>query len=345
MNNILSKQTYILKFYAICLVALVHSYFKAIDINSLVFVLTKISCVGVFIFFILSGYFFHPKKGFWKKKLLAIIVPWCICAIIMYGYQCFHHNQIFTAKGVINYFVGNGSFLYFLSMLMACYGLCYFYKKFFWIIFCFMGATVISVFLTSLDILPHSVFSQRWFFTYLNPYLNVFNWIGFFSIGILIQQTDKLGQLFQISRKYWYFLLLLYSLILFISYQYEYGFVYWTSLAIPNILLVTLIFMALAQIPLYRLKYLELVCVKMGAITLPIYMYHETIINKILVWPAWLRGNIVAALARPCLCVLIIGFCCYLGAWGLGKLSPKLAYIYSIFWGLNSSLNKKEKTL
>ncbi len=334
MNNLISKQIYILKFYAICCVALAHSYFTEIDVNSLIFVLDKISRLGVFIFFILSGYFFHPKKGFWKKKIITVLIPWIVCAFIMYGYQCFKHSQIFTIKGLLNYFVGNGTFLYFLTILMLCYMLCYFYKKYFWIVPFFILFTISSVFLTALNILPHEVFSQQWFFSYLNPYLNIFNWIGFFCLGIVLQEKEKLVQLFEFARNHWISLFAVYAAMLFVAYKYEYGFVYWTSFAIPNILLGVPVFIALSQIPLYKLRYLELTFVKMGTITLPIYMYHETIINKILVIPSFLKTNIIAALIRPCLCVLIIGGLLLLGSYILKKFNSKLNHIYCVIFGL-----------
>lgn len=66
--------------------------------------------------------------------------------------------------------------------------------------------TITSLLLTAFGRLPAVVDTDKWAFTYLNPYLNVFNWIGMFALGILAKNgklEELVMQFAQSSIKAW----------------------------------------------------------------------------------------------------------------------------------------------
>ncbi len=304
-NSVLSNQLYILKFYAICCVALAHSCFDKVPCNSWVFALSKISALGVFIFFILSGYFFHIKENFWKKKINLLFLPWLLNALIMYGYSCWHNAYSFTAKGFINYFVGNGTYLWFLTTLVLCYAFCYFYKKFPKLLISFIILNFVSIFLTVYGILPNNISPKKWFFAYINPYLNIFNWLGFFAFGILLQ-NGGLEKWMYLSKKYFLIILAAYIGLIYLAYHFDYGFIYWTYFTIPQILLGVSVFFALCQSKVTQWRGISSVLIKAGAATLSLYLYHMMIIGKIFVSAPFLQQSMILSILRPVICVLLL---------------------------------------
>lgn len=146
--------------------------------NGCSLLLQNIGTFGVICFMVISGMLFHYRKGqmttFFTKRLVKIVVPWIISATCVWLYV-YLRNPPLTLGSWFNFLVGNGSYLYYLTILIGFYVL--------FTVLPFMrtnvawcvceGITVISVL----------------FFPYigeLSPYLNPLNWIGYFAFGMQI---------------------------------------------------------------------------------------------------------------------------------------------------------------
>lgn len=146
--------------------------------------LQNIGTLGVICFFVISGMLFHhPEKNigrFFKKKVTNIVIPWLISGAFVYLYVYLRKPPI-TLGGWINFVLGNGSYCYYLTVLMLLYiifTLVPFMRKNAALLVC-EGITVISTI---------------WFYNIggMNPYLNILNWIGYFALGVQISGNQEI---------------------------------------------------------------------------------------------------------------------------------------------------------
>ena len=138
--------------------------------------------VGVIVFLILGGWLFHFKnqsyKVFWKRKAQLLIVPWIICGTGTY-ILCAFLSKNSSLTSYIRWVIGSGSWYYYMSIYI--FFLLLFQKvRNRWIVKLMIPITLISLLLTDLNVIPYT----ECFTKYLNPA----NFVGFFAIGILLQQ-------------------------------------------------------------------------------------------------------------------------------------------------------------
>lgn len=140
--------------------------------------LQNIGTLGVICFFVISGMLFHYQEGkivsFFTRKVKLICVPWIISASIIYLYVYLRRPPV-TIIGWANFVIGNGSYCYYLTILMSMY-----------LVFSLLPFMRTSVAYTTCEIL--TVISTVWCYKLgeLSPYLNIFNWIGYFALGMHI---------------------------------------------------------------------------------------------------------------------------------------------------------------
>lgn len=142
---------------------------------------------GVIGFLFASGFFFKRAPGdsvaFWRKKASTIVVPWLIGAVVTFAlYNLRDRNAADLAVRFVKWFLGIGSWLYYLSVLLCSFV----WFKFvtgrvnIWLTF---ALTCASLVMTRLGLIPEN----DWF----TPYVNPFNFIGFFGLGILARQSRR----------------------------------------------------------------------------------------------------------------------------------------------------------
>lgn len=158
---------------------------KFADISSLF--LQNIGTWGGVCFFVISGYLFHVSnpKQFFMKKLKYICIPWFISATCVYLYVYLRKPPV-SISSWVNFMTGNGSYLYYLTVLMILYMV--------FIVFPFMRtevALIICELVTAGSVL--------WFYNIggVNPYLNPLNWIGYFAFGM---QMSKHQEFFEVAE-------------------------------------------------------------------------------------------------------------------------------------------------
>lgn len=193
----ISQTMYLLKFFAIFSIILAHTRCEDIENDYIRVTLSIIKALGVYIFFIISGYYFKPEKyknffNLLKDKVIKICIPWFISGAIVYVVIFKTIKFYCYTKEIINFILGNGSYLYYMTVLLISYIIVYLLpkRKVTYIILIIINFIVII--LLNVNILPKEVDNTKFIFTYLNPYLNILNWIGVFSIGILINKYLKL---------------------------------------------------------------------------------------------------------------------------------------------------------
>ncbi len=145
--------------------------------------LANLGTVGVICFFIISGFLFRceSKKTFFSKRLVALGAPWIIGSVAVYLYVALR-NPPLSLSGFLNFMIGNGSYFYYLTILFL------FYLTFAFVPF--LKRTIPLLVLIVTGIVSGLLFSDGTFIT-PTPYLNYFNWVGYFALGVLIRTYLK----------------------------------------------------------------------------------------------------------------------------------------------------------
>ncbi|WP_338778808.1 acyltransferase [Metabacillus sp. FJAT-52054] len=185
----------------------------------------NIGTVGVVVFFIISGYLFGKKQPpffLFLKKKKVVFIPWIFCGSLIYLVTQYGGtiSEPLTLTKLFLYLIGYDTYLYYLSMLIVSYLVLFKLKEYNIFLYLFILMTVISVFLTSLN--------KLWM---IQPYINPFNWLGFFSLGILLFKKANITKIYIICRKYSMLIILLFVGFLCLSIYLKEG-SYWSSFSL-----------------------------------------------------------------------------------------------------------------
>ncbi|KQS48660.1 hypothetical protein ASG38_05850 [Flavobacterium sp. Leaf359] len=259
LDNPTSEIFNVAKVFFILSVILAHS--RVNDSSFYSAIAERLGCLGVITFFFISGYFFNISKygvlGFFKKKITSIFIPWLFLGTLVFVFSDYPKSL----NSWLNWIIGNGTYLYYLTILIFCYLLFSFFNKkgasYFFII-----STIISLFLTSFD-----------FFGYLDPYkinnyLNPFNWIGFFSLGHIMK--NRVIGLIPFLNKNAPYILFFYFIFIWISIKAEGHYGYFSKLAIPNEILGMTVIFSISSLKIFRKENF----IKISEFTFSIYLIH-----------------------------------------------------------------------
>ena len=304
----ISSSFYVVRFFALLSIVMAHSSFSQIPNELVLRILNAFARCGVVIFFIVSGYYFDKQRynnvaQMINSKITTIVCPWFIWGTISYFVRFTKNPFYFNPTEFINWVLGCGTYLCYLTVLIIL--LCVFQILSYdtKVLLGLLFITFISIILTASNVGPFK--AQRLdetalIFTYLDAYLNVLNWVGFFALGILLKKHNILNKINENLSKGKELLSLLFVPILFYLVTTEqYPSLYWTYYSIfIELILFLLIFVF--SIKLNHIKVIR----KIGESTLPIYLLHNLIhgpiFNKIL------PKSIVMGVLRPIVTVLII---------------------------------------
>jgi len=179
-SNTVSERFNILKVLSILSVIMAHS--RKVNLGWVSYATEVLGALGVVIFFIIAGYYFNLNKYgyaiFFKRKIQTIIIPWVFTGSIL-----FLVGNEFTVLRWLNWLAGNGSYLYYLTILIILYVL---FGKIQNrnVLFLLIVLNICSLIYTNMFLLPTN--------TLITNYLNPLNWVGFFSIGVLLQKQNSL---------------------------------------------------------------------------------------------------------------------------------------------------------
>lgn len=236
-----------------------------------------------------------------------MIIPWLFLGIVSYCVVKFNKYLFyFNPLEITNWLLGNGTYLWFLSVLLIC-------EIIFLIIplnnrisssYFFIILTIISVSLTSYGILPISIDIKSFAFTSYNVYLNIFNWIGMFAFGLILRENNTLYKfIFQSKAR----LILTAAVCIIIFFTISILFQgellqkssgYW----VPYSLITELVSFIFYYLLAWQLKnWSQLISV--GKVTLPIFILHAPVVgilNKVF------STSVVFTTIRPLLVVIIL---------------------------------------
>ncbi len=186
----LSNVLYVLRAFACLTVVAAHmsfgdSFYLAETIKK------SIAQIGVFVFFILSGYFYSrsasDSKKFWCKKAKTFILPWFIFASAVYclSVLVFSKGGVSVLDGV-KYVLGITSIYWYMLVLTVLMVLFKFFNKDIWL-YIFMGISVISLIASNILAPNH--------YSLVKDYLLYTNWAGVFAFGMLLRRKDMIEKL------------------------------------------------------------------------------------------------------------------------------------------------------
>jgi hypothetical protein len=211
INSILN----VAKFLAIISVILAHC--RNTDYFFLSNLTERLGTLGVLTFLIIGGYYFNIEKygfiPFFKNKLRTIFIPWMFTGTIVYLVGL-HFDLIDWLLWIVGY----KTYLYYLTIIMSCFLIVSFFnnkKQLYFFIF----LTILSISLTSYGYIDLLVFKLSKGTMVFYNYLNVFNWLGFFSIGVLLKKN--MSYFLNFLNKNVFYILILYILCLFFSFYIE----------------------------------------------------------------------------------------------------------------------------
>lgn len=282
MEKIDEKKTsivmYELKALAIISVVLAHSFCHYINNEYLRSFIAIIKTLGVYLFFIIAGYYYKTEKyknilELFKDKFVKLVIPWLISGTVIYLLKCRASGFHFSIVEITNWILGNATYLYYMSMLFSMYIIYYILPKKNTTYYIAMIITIISITLLDIKVLPTSVYDKKVIFTYLNPYLNVLNWIGIFALGILTKKyliNNRVTKIKVIIGT------LIYIGIVTVTVYLKIELGYWKVIAlILGVLNFYLLFYALQHINDMKLV------ADIGKKSFTIYLWHLPIIGKI----------------------------------------------------------------
>ncbi len=330
---------YVLRFFAILAVVMAHSVYTLIPNDTVVKVFNSFGRCGVIIFFIISGYYFRKEKyenvlQLLKAKLKTIVIPWIIWGLAIYCTRFTSTDLYFNLKEIILWLLGFGTYLYFLTIYILL--LCVFQilpKKNVIQVILLIG-TLINVYLVAGNVGPYSVLEStnvRPDLIYLLTYLNIFNWIGFFALGLLLRKINLFENKNLWAFKYKKIINIIINIIIIFLLVYmilkEKGNTYWTNYSIWIEMSFFVILFQVSKL-LKNVRYIQ----EIGKVTMPIYLIHFLIegfiFNK--VFPE----SIIMGLIRPLISVFVVYWLLQLGLFISKKMH--LQRLYTTFLGLKS---------
>lgn len=296
----ISNLVWCAKAVAILSVIIAHSDFQNVQINWLAILLQRIGSMGVPVFLILSAYYYKPNKyvSLWGllKSRKTTFLPWIILASACYLWSNLRMEKEINIQSCLQFILGYNSLFYFLSMLILLQLIFYFLrsvsiKK---IVGICIVLSIISTELAALGI-TDGIIAR----TGLTNYLNIFNWVGFFAIGLYFQTKEE-NEIVLFIKKYSGWALLIWSILFVASIYIEHGkYGYFSIMGF---------FMELASAILI-LRFAWSVCyygwiVQLGKYSFAIYLIH---INIVPIVNKFLGGNMVGEILSP-FCTYIVTF-------------------------------------
>lgn len=246
------------------------------------------SFIGVPIFLFVSGYLFQQNENFnLLKTFKKIIFPWIISGSLVYLYLLLQGDK-FVFKNYLNFLIGNGSYLYYMSIYVLIMIIMNIIKRNNKLIIAVLILSLLSQQLTAFGLI-----------TIINPFLNVFNWILYFIIGFFVSQ--RLEYLFK--NKIILYLSIFISIIIYIltlTNLIELN--YWSPL-FPVFSLTSIVYFY--RLSLIEKNKLENFVESMGRSSLSIYLYHMPIAGIITFYSKQVDIFIITLL-RPIVVLLIM---------------------------------------
>ena len=184
-----NKTIFLIKFFAIFSVVCAHCNKVDTDYSAFSTIasiaMSVVGTWGVVAFFGVSGFLFNPENKFlpfFKKRLFSLVLPWIISGTAVFLYVYLRRSS-FSASDYVNFIAGNGSYLYYLSVLFIFHLLYFaipFFRNIFFQLALVIGSVINIVFFSDCLTLNGII----------SPYLNPLNWLCYFATGNIVRQLE-----------------------------------------------------------------------------------------------------------------------------------------------------------
>lgn len=288
----LSNACWAVKALAILFVIVAHTDYSGIQNSMAKMLLSRLGAMAVPVFLILAGYFFKTEGRSYfgdllKKKALGLCLPWLFCGVLIYGYTALRAGSGLDFGAAARFLLGSGSYLYYLTVLLALQLLFYFLRNVpkAVLLWTCLGLSAISTLLSAAGLTAPLLEKL-----YMTDYLNIFNWCGFFALGYAAQEYAP-EKLLSGIKKLWIPAGFLWIVLLVIGYFFESRFGYFSWLGFPMGLCssILLLRLGLALADCRWLKYL-------GKYSFSIYLLHIQIVPIV---AKFLGDHIIGVLVSP----------------------------------------------
>ena len=296
----ISRCAWCAKAVAILAVIIAHSDFQNIHSCFLQILFARIGSMGVPLFFLLSAYYYRSQKyaSLWEliKSRKTTFFPWIILASACYLWSNLRMGKEITVQLCLHFVLGYNSLFYFLSVLILLQ-LIFYILRFVSIRKIAIACIVLSIISTELAAfgITDGIVARAG----LTNYLNIFNWVGFFTIGLYLQ-TKENSKIIEYIKKNFGWAVIIWGILFALSGYVEHGqYGYFSILGI---------FMESASAILI-LRFAWSICrydwiVQLGKYSFSIYLVH---INIVPIMNKFLGGNAFGEIASP-FCTYIIAF-------------------------------------
>ena len=300
-----------------CLISIVsaHMYFYGTFAYDF---LSRLGTIGVILFLIMAGYFFKPSKftsvgHLLKNKFYSICIPWLFLGSLTWLYKATLSSQFRSVNEYFKWILGNGSYLYYIPVLLLCFLMLYKAPEI--ILYALLPITAVSIFLTTCGLLD-PIYS----FIGISAFLNVFNWIGFFSLGMLLQKidTEKLFDFFKKFRILNVSLFVTAFVLLLIFKNVSYG--YFSYIAIPYELLGCMAILSMSTLSLTKFQFFK----ELSNLSFSIYLIHMIFIGLL---DQIMNLSNITRLASPLIIIVVSFFFLFVGRFISKKIHLEKNYI------------------
>lgn len=296
----ISRCVWCAKTVAILTVIIAHSDFQNVQIGCLEILIQRIGAMGVPVFLLLSAYYYSPVKysSLWEliKSRKTTILPWILMACACYLWSNLRMGKEINVQSYLKFMLGYNSLFYFLSILILLQILFYFLR--FFSIEKLVGVCV-ALSVVSTELAAFGITDDIIVRAGLTNYLNIFNWVGFFAVGLYFR-TIKDNEIIAFVNKDCGWAVLIWCILFAVSYYVERGkYGYFSILGL---------FMESVSVILI-LRFAWSIChfdwiVQLGKYSYAIYLVH---INIIPIINKFLGGSAVGEMVSP-FCTYMLSF-------------------------------------
>ena len=291
---------------------------------------SAVASIGVICYLICSAYYYNPKKytliGLLKNKAKSIGLPWLFLGTVGYLYNGVLSKSL-SLISYLRWMVGNGTYLYFLTILILCFLIFYRTNKI--VLYCAIGVNIISLILTALGILGPVISALH-----ITNYLNIFNWVGVFALGMLAKQVSE-EKLYNFLYKSRFITLALFAITVILVCIFDIKTGYFSYIGIWFELLGTLAILGASTIRVFENKLFY----DISNLSFTIYLIHMMVIgifDRLYNLNFVLQAAAVFIIIGICYGILFVGRC-------IIKLIKLEKHLYPLFGFRNRTIEKKEQ--
>lgn len=326
----ISSMVTVARAFALISIVCAHITFAAGAPYAITKLYSAFASVGVICYLICSAYYYNPKKytfvGLLKNKAITLGLPWIFLGTVGYLYKAVLSKSLSVVE-YLKWIFGNGSFLYFLTILILCFLI--FYRTNNIVLYCSIGVSLVSLILTATGVLDPVISALH-----ITNYLNIFNWVGVFALGMLFKQIDS-EKLYNFVYKMRFVAIGLFAVVVLIVCIFDVKVGYFSYIGIWLELLGTFAIFGMSTIGIFENKLFY----DMSNLSFTVYLIHMMVIG--IFDKVYNLHFVLQAIAV----FIVIGICygiLFVGRWII-RLIKLEKYLYPLFGFRNRKLDKRGK--